>query len=157
MASKLNAYRDTKVPAYQSIGEITGLLGRFGASAFQTLDIPEDTRAGKPGVIGISFYLTRNGVTLAYRIMRRYQYVRGRNGQGNAGTTKDQKARALFYHVKAMLDEVDGEDVTVVEVLFPALLVKDPTDGTVATVYERSAELLPQLQVGDVRRLLALM
>jgi hypothetical protein len=150
---QMNAYRGTQVPAYQSIGDITGLLGRFGATRFAILDEPENIREKKPGVIGISFELTRNGVPVAYRLTRRYQYKPGKQG-GNIGTTKDQKARALFYHIKALLDEVDGEDVTVEEVLFPALLVRN--GDQVATVYEMSRPMLERLQPGDMPRLMAL-
>lgn len=81
---------------------------------------------------------------MSFRLEVEYRSVEGPRG-GEMGTTRDQAARALYWHVKNLFDAVDFGIVNIEQAFLPYLLM----EGDV-TAYERVADAMEQLQAGTM-------
>src|SRR5262245_55539427 len=102
------AYKGTEVPMYKSFEDIERLLGKYGLRV-TCAHVPEDQRAGTPGaVIAFFQHAEKGGPMLSYRMQLEYKFVRGARPGWNAGSTKEQMARLMFYLLKAKLEMVSS-------------------------------------------------
>lgn len=141
--SKLTAYANTTVTLFKTQDDLEKLLVRHGISASRWTHL---TETDEPGLVRFEFEWERDGRPLGFRIDVQYQYVRGPKG-GNSGTTREQAGRALFWHVKNLLEAVAFGIVDMEQAFLPHLLTASGT-----TLYD---EVKPRIADIDVRRLLS--
>jgi hypothetical protein len=124
--------------------ELERLLGKHDIRASRWTHYTE--LSDQPGVVRFEFeWRRKDGGTLGYRIEVSYKRKAGPRG-GQTGTTREQAARALYWHVKNLLDAVDYGIVELEEAFFPHMLGPGG-----ATIFEEARE---QLSTLDLPRLM---
>jgi hypothetical protein len=146
----ITAYRDTEVPMFKTFGEIEKLYDRYSTVLNlrgTVVHKPEDKASGTPGAV-IAFFQAqeRGGEFLSYRVQIPYQYKRGSGGK-NAGTTKDQVARLLYYHLKTKFELIASGATTLSREFMASMLVSPDTD-----LHQALAPKLATLTAADVPR-----
>lgn len=124
MAAILRSFSDTKVSFGSSQGKVMDLLVKHHVHQVGWEFSLEDGDA--PGELGVYFALDNH----RYRVCVRFQSRKGPRG-GQAGTTKEQAARALFWHLKSLFDAIDWGIVEFSQAFFAYELT-----NTGATTYE---------------------
>ncbi len=139
--AKLKAYSNTTVSLFKTQDDLERLLGKHGITASRWTHLAETDST--PGIVRFEFEWRReNGGQLGFRVDVSYQYVAGPKG-GQRGTTREQAGRALFWHVKNLLDAVDFGIVDLEQAFLPHLLT-----ASGRTVYEEVEPRLESLPSG---------
>lgn len=134
--ARLKAYSNTTVSLFKTQDDTERLLSKHGIAVSRWTHLAETDSS--PGTVRFEFEWRRgNKAPLGFRVDLEYQYVAGPKG-GNQGTTREQAGRALYWHVKNLLDAVDFGIVELEQAFLPHLLT-----ASGRTVYE---EVEPKLE-----------
>ena len=144
---RLTAYANTSVSLFKTQDDLERLLLRHGISASRWTHFAEADM--HPGLVRFEFeWLTPNGARLGFRVDIGYQYEPGPRG-GNQGTTREQAGRALYWHIKNLLEAVTFGIVDLEQAFLPYLLT-----ASGQTVYDEAKSRIEALTSGDVAGLL---
>ena len=145
--SKLTAYASTSVSLFKTQDDLERVLAGHGITASRWTHYAETET--QPGLLRFEFeWQTLKQAKLGFRVEVGYQYERGPKG-GNRGTTREQAGRALFWHIKNLLEAVAFGIVDLEQAFLPYLLT-----ASGQTVYDEAKTRLEMLEAGDVAGLL---
>lgn len=147
--SVLKAFANTKIDSFKTQTDLENLLAKRGVRASRWTHFAEVK--GVPGQMRFEFewqppQKIRDVARppLSFRIDIGYKGELGPQG-GQRGTTREQAARALYWHVKNLLDAVDFGIVDLEQAFMPYLLLNNGQ-----TAYEKVGAQLLELQAGDL-------
>ena len=145
---QLKAFANTKISMHQTQDDLDELLLRRGIMASRWSHFAQV--GDEPGQVRFEFEWQKapGRVALGFRVEVAYKTEAGPKG-GRAGTTREQGARALYWHVKNLFDAVDFGLVELDQAFMPHLLLPSG-----ATAYEQLTPHLDRLEAGDVPALL---
>lgn len=114
--AKLKSFSNTSISAFKTQDDLEKLLAKYGipASRWTHFAQVKEEQDGR-----IQFEFESDG--RPYRVTVSYRKEVGPNG-GSRGTTREQAARAIFWHVKNLFDAVDFGIVTLEEAFLPYML-----------------------------------
>ena len=151
--SQLKAFSNTKIDAFKTQGDLEALLAKRGINASRWSHFAESK--DEPGMVRFEFsWQPVQGLRdakrppLGFRIEVTYKGAVGPQG-GQRGTSREQAARALYWHVKNLFDAIDFGIVDLEQAFMPYLVLPSGE-----TAYEKIGGQLASLQVGDMPVLL---
>lgn len=151
--SQLKSFSNTRIDVFKTQSDLESLLAKRGIAASRWTHFAEVKDV--PGVVRFEFewkaLQKTNDVQrplLGYRIEVQYKSYLGPYG-GKKGTSREQAARALYWHVKNLFDAVDFGIVDLEQAFMPYLLLPSGE-----TAYEGLRPHLDALKAGDMPRLL---
>lgn len=148
MAPQLKSFSNTTIAVSKTQENLEAVLARrdIGASRWTHYAPSGDA----PGSMRFEFEWSRPGrlAPLGFRIEVEYKPEVGPYG-GKRGTTREQAARAIYWHVKNLFDAVDFGIVDVEQAFMPYLMLPEGV-----TAYERMKPELDALPPGAIPRLL---
>jgi len=151
--ARLKAFSNTKIDVFKTQGELEALLEKRGILASRWSHFGETKDVG--GIVRFEFEWQpvqslhdSKRQPLGYRIEVEYKGELGPYG-GQKGTTREQAARALYWHVKNLFDAIDFGIVDLEQAFMPYMLLPDGQ-----TAYEKVGPQLKALQEGEMPRLL---
>lgn len=151
--ARLKSFSNTKSGVFATQSDLESLLAKRGINASRWSHFNE--AAKEPGIIRFEFSWKPprdiNGPErqpLGFRIDVEYKGELGPQG-GQRGTTREQAARALYWHVKNLFDAIDFGIVDLEQAFMPYLMLPDGQ-----TAYERLSPQLAALKAGEMPLLL---
>lgn len=151
--SRLKAFSNTKIDVFKTQGDLEALLIKRGITASRWTHFAETK--DEAGTVRFEFEYQPiqklNEVKrppLSFRIEVEYKGEQGPQG-GQRGTTREQAARALYWHVKNLFDAIDFGIVDLEQAFMPYLLLPSGE-----TAYEAVNEQLKELRGGEMPKLL---
>lgn len=150
---RLKAFSNTKIDVFKTQGDLETLLAKRGIRASRWSHFGESVKDA--GEVRLEFSWqpqpAKVGETrepLGFRIAVEYKGETGPAG-GQRGTTREQAARAVYWHVKNLFDAVDFGIVDLEQAFMPYLLLPNGE-----TAYERMLPQLVALKPGEMPKLL---
>lgn len=152
--STLKAFSSTKIDVFKTQSDLEGLLTKRGIKASRWTHFAESKDT--PGTMRFEFEWQPPQqlrdvaqLPLSFRIDVGYKGETGPQG-GQRGTTREQAARALYWHVKNLFDAVDFGIVDLEQAFMPYLLL-----ASGETAYEKVGRQLLEVKSGDLPPLLS--
>lgn len=145
--AQLKAFTGTDVSLAKTQESMRKLMREHGVKASRWTDYDEGQTDSEPGRIVFEFAWQPEGkAMLEFRISVEFKSERGPRG-GKGGTTAEQAARAIFWHVKNLFDSVSYGIVTLEEAFYAHMLTNNGE-----TVYERTAPQIAAIAAGQMPR-----
>lgn len=151
--SRLKAFANTKIDVFKTQQDLETLLLKRGITASRWTHFSETKETA--GIVRFEFEWQRaqqirdvKHQPLSFRIDVEYKGELGPAG-GQRGTTREQGARALYWHVKNLFDAIDFGIVDLEQAFMPYLVLPSGE-----TAYEKIGGQLEQLEAGVMPRLL---
>lgn len=147
---KLRAFSTTKVTQEKTQSDLKKELAKHGVKASRWTDIEEDRAKGEPGSLTLEFQRhNEQGILMTYRVSVEYQFIQARGQKAGAmdpeGSTAEQAARAIYWHVKNLLDSADYGIVSFEQAMLPHTVTANGT-----TIYEELAPRMREITASKV-------
>lgn len=140
---KIRAFANTTINYYKSMDECQRLLAKYGVAGTRFTNYEQ--QKDKAGQIIFEFNWSPGGSARGngYKVQIEYEELTGPKG-GKAGITKEQAARAIFWHIKNLIEAVEFGIVDMGEAFLPYMLTSSGQ-----TVYEEYQDRLLALPETD--------
>lgn len=147
---RLKAFANTTVSLFKTQEELEKLLAKHRIAASRWTHFAETKELAGKVRFEFQWQRAKEAAPIGFRVEVEYKYAPGPRG-GNAGTTREQAGRALFWYVKNLFDAVEYGIVQLEEAFMPHML---PAGESGPTLYEQLTPRLEALTMADLPPLL---